>query len=95
MIFFVSVISATVSQAESALEGTVKYVLETLSSGTSATVVLGDTEVIVKSLRTWKSTSGHYCRRYQVLVTAPASATVRSESTRCRDNGVWKLVIEG
>ena len=60
MIFFVSVISATVSQAESALEGTVKYVLETLSSGTSATVVLGDTEVIVKSLRTWKSTSGHY-----------------------------------
>ena len=95
MIFFVSVISASASLAETPLEGTVKNALETLPSGVSATVVFGDTEVIVKPLRTWKSISGHYCRRYQVIVTKPSSARAHSEPTRCRDSGVWKLVSKG
>ncbi|HUS97560.1 MAG TPA: hypothetical protein VMX97_12540 [Hyphomicrobiaceae bacterium] len=95
MIFFVSATSANASITESSFEETLTTALETLLSGETKTAVLGDTEVIVKPLRTWKSISGHYCRRYQVTVTEPASATVRSESTRCRESGVWKRVNEG
>jgi hypothetical protein len=95
MFFVILVTSTTVSRAESQFERTLTTALETLSSGVSATAMLGDTEVIVTPLRTWKSISGHYCRRFQVTSAKPASAKVSTESTRCRDNGIWKPAFEG
>jgi len=78
------------ARAETDVEGTVQYALENLVSGTAATVGLGGTEVAVTPIRTWKSVSGHWCRRFELVITEPGNAPDRSEATRCRQDGVWK-----
>jgi len=70
------------------------YALENLVSGTSATLRLGETEVSVTALRTWKSVSGHWCRRFELVITEPGNAPDRSEATRCRQDGSWKRLPE-
>ena len=68
------------------------YALENLVSGTTTTVRFGQTAVSVTPLRTWKSVSGHWCRRYELYVSAPGNTPRRSEATRCRQDNVWKLL---
>lgn len=68
------------------------YALENLVSGTSTTIRLGETSVSVTPLRTWKSVSGHWCRRYELVIGEPGDAPERSEETRCRQEGVWRPV---
>lgn len=70
------------------------YALENLVSGTPATLSLGETEVTVTALRTWKSVSNHWCRRYELVVAEPGGAPTREEATRCRQDGIWKPVAE-
>ena len=72
------------------LESTVQYALENLISGAAANAELGQSSVSVIPIRTWKSVSGHWCRRYEVVVMAPGNASERTEATRCREDGVWK-----
>lgn len=70
------------------------YALENLVSGTSATLRLGETEVSVTPLRTWKSVSGHWCRRYELVVSEPGAGPELNEATRCREDGIWRPVPE-
>ena len=70
-------------------DGVIGYALENLVSGTSATVHVGETAYAVTPIRTWKSVSGHWCRRYEMTVTEPGNAPQRSEATRCREDGLW------
>lgn len=76
--------------AQISLESTVQYALENLISGAAARAELGETDVSVMPIRTWKSVSGHWCRRYEVVVTGPGAGSDRTEATRCREDGVWK-----
>ena len=86
---------ALAARAEAPYEGAVQYALEHLTSGVAAVSIFNGIEVAVMPMRTWKSVSGHYCRRYEITITKPASAPDRTESTRCRDgNGIWKKVKE-
>ena len=82
------------ARAEIDVEDTVQYALENLVSGTAATVGLGGTEVAVTPVRTWKSVSGHWCRRYALVITEPGGMPERSEATRCRQDGIWKKLAE-
>ena len=70
-------------------DSVIGYALENLVSGTSATVHVGETIYAVTPTRTWKSVSGHWCRRYEMTVTEPGSASQSSEATRCRQGGLW------
>lgn len=81
---------ASAPRAQITLESTVQYALENLISGAAAKAELGETNVSVMPIRTWKSVSGHWCRRYEVVVTAPGVGPDRTEATRCRQDGVWK-----
>lgn len=81
------------ASSASAVEETVQYALEKLTSGIPAAAVVGGTKVVVLPIRTWKSVSGHYCRRFELTVTEPGTAPNRTEGTRCRDSdGIWKKV---
>jgi surface antigen len=86
---------ASGARAEITPEATLQYALENLVSGTAATARIGDTEISVTPLRTWKSVSGHWCRRFEMTVSQSGAATERNEATRCRDSdGTWKTVEE-
>lgn len=74
----------------SAEDSAVGYALEHFVSGGSATLRVGDTAYSVTPLRTWKSVSGHWCRRYRLVLIGPGAAPRRSEATRCRQGGVWR-----
>lgn len=80
--------------AEAAVEKTVQYALENLVSGTASNVSDRGTEIAVTPLRTWKSVSGHWCRRYELIVTQPGADPERNKATRCRQDGVWKRLPE-
>jgi len=91
--FAVANTTALSASSASAVEETVQYALEKLTSGIPAAAVIEGTEVVVVPIRTWKSVSGHYCRRYELTVKQPGTAPDRSEDTRCRDSdGIWKKV---
>ena len=70
-------------------DSVIGYALENLGSGTSATVHVGEAAYAITPLRTWKSVTGHWCRRYEMTVTQPGAAPARSEATRCRQDGLW------
>ena len=92
---WISITFALAALADTPYEAAVQYALEHLTSGISTASMFQGTEVTVMPVRTWKSVSGHYCRRYEITITKPASAPDRTESTRCRDgNGIWKKVKE-
>ena len=90
-------ISATASAAsvETPYEEPIQYALENLTSGVSTTSQVRGTDVVVKPIRTWKSVSGHYCRRYEISIGAPGAFVFSGERTRCREkDGGWKAVAE-
>ncbi len=90
---WVSSTFAFAARAETPYEAAVQYALEHLTSGVATASMFNGIEVAVMPMRTWKSVSDHYCRRYEITITKPASAPDRTESTRCRDgNGIWKKV---
>ena len=93
IVLFASSTVAFASPAEAPYEAAIQYALEKLTSGTPATSVVTGAEVTVMPIRTWKSVSGHYCRRYEITVTEPGSGPVHGERTRCRvKGGLWMLV---
>jgi len=78
---------------ESPFEDNVQYALENLTSGTVTSAVIGGTEVKIHLIRTWKSVSGHYCRRYEITITETGTDAVSGERTRCRETGGgWRIV---
>ena len=82
--------AALAASDDKRFEEPVQYALENLVSGTSTAALINGTEVVVVPLRTWKSVSGHYCRRYAIMISAPGAAATRDEHTRCRTGGgVW------
>ena len=81
--------------AQTTRESAVQFALENVVSGTPVPARVGTADIVVKPIRTWKSVSGHWCRRYEVYVTAPGNTPRRSEATRCRQDGVWKLLPAG
>ncbi len=97
-IFAALLVSSTfafAARGETSYEAAVQYSLEHLTSGVAAASIFNGIEVAVMPMRTWKSVSGHYCRRYEITITKPASAPDRTESSRCRDgDGVWKKANE-
>lgn len=87
--------AALAASDDKRFEEPVQYALENLVSGTSTAALINGTEVVVVPLRTWKSVSGHYCRRYAITISEPGAATTRGEHTRCRTGGgVWTPVKE-
>ena len=77
------------------IERVVQYALENVVSGTRVTEIVRGVEVAVRPIRTWKSVSGHYCRRYEITVVAPGEPPDQTTRTRCRDSdAIWKLVPE-
>jgi surface antigen len=95
IVFWASGTFALAVQADTPFEETVQYALEHLTSGISAASMIQGTQVTVVPTRTWKSVTGHYCRRYEITVTEPGAAPDHGERTRCRDgDGVWKQVRE-
>ena len=95
IVFWASSTFALAVQAETPIEETVQYALENLTSGTSTAALIDGTEVTVMPTRTWKSVSGHYCRRYEITITEPGADPDHGEWTRCRDgDGVWQMVKE-
>ena len=61
---WVSSTFALAARADPPYETAVQYALEHLTSGISTASQFGGTDVMVMPVRTWKSVSGHYCRRY-------------------------------
>ena len=94
IVLFASSTVAFASPAEAPYEATIQYALEKLTSGTPATSVVTGAEITVMPIRTWKSVSGHYCRRYEITVTEPGSDPVHGERTRCRVMGGWWMLAE-
>ena len=93
IIFWVLSTYPLVVQAETLFEETVQYALEHLTSGNSTSSLIAGTQVTVMPTRTWKSITGHYCRKYEITVTIPGSDSDHGEWTRCRDNdGIWKKI---
>lgn len=88
-------LTATEASAQMTVrDDAIGYALENLVSGTPATLSLGEAEVTVTPLRTWKSVSGHWCRRYELAVAEPGAEPARDQATRCRQDGIWKPVAE-
>ncbi len=84
---------AMAADAGNAAEKVVQYALEHVVSGTPVTEIVGGTRISVRPLRTWKSVSGFYCRRYEITVAPPEAAPERKRQVRCRDrDAIWKLV---
>ncbi len=95
IVFWASSTFALTVQAETPFEETVQYALEHLTSGISTAALIKDTQVTVMPTRTWKSVTGHYCRRYEITVRELDADPDHGEWTRCRDGeGVWKIVKE-
>ena len=95
IVFWASSTFALAVHAETPYEEAVQYALEHLTSGISTASLIKGTEVTVMPTRTWKSVTGHYCRRYEITVTEPGADPDHGERTRCRDgDGVWKKVTE-
>ena len=92
---WVSSTLAFAARAETPYEAAVQYALEHLTSGISTASRVNGIEVTVMPMRTWKSVSGHYCRRYEITITKPGADPDHGEWTRCRDgDGAWKKVRE-
>lgn len=80
---------------ETPYEEQIQYALENLVSGTSTESKVRGANLFVKPVRTWKSVSGHWCRRYEVRITEPEGEPFEGEQTRCRETtGTWKPVAD-
>ena len=90
----IAVLLAWGAHGQTTRESTVQFALENVLSGTPVSARDGTAEIVVQPLRTWKSVSGHWCRRFEVVVTEDGGAPRRSEATRCRQDGIWKRLPE-
>ena len=93
---FAVLATATMSDAATPItrEHTIHYALENMVSGSVGRTRSGGTDVAVTLLRTWRSESGHWCRRYRLIERAPDAPPARIEETRCRQDGKWLRVAE-
>jgi len=95
LVLFADPVSTQALNGAARYETTVQYALENLRSGIEATAVFADTKFTVVPLRTWKSVSGTYCRRYEYRMHRMPDEFFSGEQTRCRDgNGTWRVVRE-
>lgn len=87
--------AAAAASVETPYEEPIQYALENLTSGISTTTQVRGTAVVVMPIRTWKSISGHYCRRYEIKISEPGGQPFEDERTRCREKtGTWKPVAQ-
>ena len=85
--------TASAATVETPYEEPIQYALENLTSGISTSATVRGTDVSIKPIRTWKSVSGHYCRRYEIIIAEPDEPVFEGERTRCREkSGGWKAV---
>jgi surface antigen len=85
--------TASAATVETPYEEPIQYALENLTSGISTTATVRGIDVSIKPVRTWKSVSGHYCRRYEITIAEPGAPVFEGEGTRCREkSGGWKAV---
>ena len=76
-----------------AAESVVQSVLERRRSGEREDWVGGDQEFgYVRPLRSWKSTSGHWCREFEERVYGADGRKRTRTAVACRDNGRWIVV---
>jgi surface antigen len=74
---------------------TVQEALETARSRTSLSWAdaEGGSKGEITPLRTYRSTTGYYCREYVEIVETSADGRSSRQRTACRDSdGLWKLV---
>lgn len=91
----VAPISASAAVQDAPVERLVQFGLETLQGGARLNERIDDgkTSVEFRVLRTWKSKSGHYCRRYELSRRSASGKRSTSGGTRCREiGGGWKAV---
>lgn len=71
--------------------------LETVPAGQARSwAVDGIATGAIEPLRTWKSTSGHWCREYRESLRLADGRSQTIEAIRCRDaNGRWRKVEGG
>jgi surface antigen len=91
IVFVIACGTGLAAEAQTPYEESIQYALERLTSGISANSQVGEAEITIKPIRTWKSVTGHYCRQYELTVAKPDSTPDQEEGVRCRDSdGVWK-----
>ncbi|MEQ8357061.1 MAG: hypothetical protein RH942_16105 [Kiloniellaceae bacterium] len=82
-------------RAEVLARNTVQEALETARSQTSLSwiYVLDGSKGEITPLRTYRSSTGFYCREYVEVVESGASPRTRRQRTACRDeDGLWKPI---
>lgn len=82
-------------RAEVLARNTVQEALETARSRTSLswTYVEDGSRGEITPLRTYRSTTGYYCREYMEIVYTSPDGNTRRQRTACRDNdGLWKPI---
>ena len=86
---------ALAPRAEVLARNTVQEALETVLSKTSLswTYVEDGSRGQITPLRTYRSTTGFYCREYREVVVASAAVQTSRQRTACRDaDGLWKPI---
>jgi surface antigen len=82
-------------RAEVLARNTVQEALETAHSKTSLTwtYVEDGSQGQITPLRTYRTTTGYYCREYVEVVETSTEGQTRRQRTACRDDdGLWKPV---
>ena len=86
---------ALAPRAEVLARNTVQEALETAPSKTSLswTYVEDGSRGLITPLRTYRSSTGFYCREYREVVMASAAQETSRQRTACRDaDGLWKPI---
>jgi len=86
---------ALTPRAEVLARNTVQEALETAQSRTSLswTYVEDGSRGRITPLRTYRSSTGYYCREYLEIVMVSAQDQTSRQRTACRDNdGLWKPI---
>ena len=87
--------AAQAADSDQATERLVQFGLEVLRSGKplSQSHDGGRSGVELRVLKTWKSTSGHYCRRFELRQLRQRRAISNNQHVRCRESGGgWRPV---
>ncbi len=82
-------------RAEVLARNTVQEALETARSRTSLSwsYVEDGSRGEITPLRTYRSTTGYYCREYMEIVYTSPDGNARRQRTACRDDdGLWKPI---
>ena len=82
-------------RAEVLARNTLQEALETARSQSSLSWIYAEdgSKGQITPLRTYRSTTGYYCREYVEIVESPADSRTARQRTACRDNdGLWKPI---